>query len=131
MRADLLHVVTVVANPIRWQSRIRLARAFAAHMLASGVKLTIVECAYGERPYELDDIPGLQHVPVRSKTMVWNKENLVNIGIPGSPRTGNTSLGSTPTSSSGAMAGRATPFMRCSSTTSCSRGATRLRPRPS
>jgi hypothetical protein len=80
MRADLLHVVTAVANPIRWESRIRLARNFIAHMLDSGVKLTVVECAYGERPYDLD-IAGINHVPVRSKTLVWNKENLINIGI--------------------------------------------------
>ena len=52
MRADLLHVVTAVANPMRWQSRIRLYRDFAARMLDSGVRLTVVECAFGERPHE-------------------------------------------------------------------------------
>lgn len=76
-----LHVVTAVANPIRWASRIRLFQQFASHMLDSGVKLTVVECAYGERPYELDGVRHIAHVPVRAKTLVWNKENLLNIGF--------------------------------------------------
>ena len=81
MRPDLLHVVTVVSNPIRWQSRIRLMREFAAHMLDSGVRLTVVECQYGERPHELRDLAGVQHVGVRAHSLVWTKENLLNIGI--------------------------------------------------
>jgi hypothetical protein len=81
MNADLLHVVTAVSNPIRWRSRTRLARAFAAHMVASGVRLTVVECAYGDRPFELADLPGINHVGVHAKTLLWAKENLLNIGI--------------------------------------------------
>ncbi len=80
MRSDLLHVVTAIANPIRWESRMRLARDFIAHMLDSGVKLTVVECAYGDRPHELADIAHINHVAVRSKSLVWNKEPLLNIG---------------------------------------------------
>ena len=36
MHASALHVVTAVANPLRWQSRMRLYRDFEQHMLASG-----------------------------------------------------------------------------------------------
>jgi hypothetical protein len=81
MRNDLLNVVTAIANPVRWHSRMALFNKFQEHMLDSGVKLTVVECAYGERPFELDKNPHVQHVGVRSKTLVWNKENLLNIGI--------------------------------------------------
>jgi len=81
MRADLLHVVTAVANPLRWNSRTILYRAFEQHMLASGVDLTVVECAYGDRPFELAGTPGVRHVPVRARTLVWVKENLLNLGI--------------------------------------------------
>lgn len=80
MRADLLHVVTCVSNPIRWASRIALARAFADHVTAAGAHLTTVECQYGDRPFELADMPG-QHVGVRAKTLVWIKENLLNLGV--------------------------------------------------
>jgi hypothetical protein len=57
MRADLLHVVTAISNPIRWRSRHMLYRNFERHMLESGVQLTVVECAYGDRPSSLEAPP--------------------------------------------------------------------------
>lgn len=81
MRPDLLHVVTCVANPIRWRARLALFKKFAAHMLESGVHLSVAECAYGDRPFECDGIPGVSHVGVRAKTLLWTKENLLNLAI--------------------------------------------------
>jgi len=81
MRADLLHVVTVVANPLLWESRARLYREFERHMLESGVNLTVVECAYGERPYQCAGTEGVTHIGVRAKTTAWTKECLLNLGI--------------------------------------------------
>jgi len=86
MQSDLLHVVTAIANPLRWRSRIKLYLDFERHMLESGVRLTTVECAYGDRPFELADSPGVtsgavRHVGVRAHTIVWSKENLLNLGI--------------------------------------------------
>lgn len=81
MRADLLHVVTAVANPVRWRSRIELFHRFVQHVLDSGADLTVVECAYGDRPHELAGDGRYRHVPVRAHTLVWTKENLLNIGI--------------------------------------------------
>ena len=81
MRAELLHVVTAISNPVRWASRIKLYKDFEQHMLDSGVKLTVVECALGERPHELAGTPHVTHVGVRADTLAWTKENLTNIGI--------------------------------------------------
>ena len=81
MRADLLHTILVVSNPIRWSTRLRHARNCIDHMKESGTRVTVVECTFGDRPYELTDIEDINHVPVRSKTLVWNKENLINIGL--------------------------------------------------
>jgi hypothetical protein len=81
MRADLLHVVTCISNPLRWKSRIDLYRAFENHMLDSGVVLTVVECVLGERPFELNTNPNVQHIGVRHHTFTFNKECLLNIGI--------------------------------------------------
>ena len=70
-----LQVVTCVANPVQWESRITLAKQFIEHMLDSGVSLTVVETAYGERPFELANIPHIRHVPTRAATMlvsVWS-----------------------------------------------------------
>ncbi len=81
MDAGMLHVVSVVANPVRWKSRMRLFEIFMRGMQEAGVKLTVVECQYGERPFELADVRGISHVGVRAKTLLWNKECLINLGV--------------------------------------------------
>lgn len=82
MDASLLHVVAVYSNPIRWQSRLAHFRRFIDHMAASGVKLLVVECAFGERPFDLpQDDARFTHVGVRARTLVWNKECLINLGL--------------------------------------------------
>lgn len=82
MKASDLHVISVISNPVRWHSRIRLFHEYVEQMLQSGVKLTVVECAYGNRPYQIPHHDRYyQLVRVRSNSMCWNKENLINIGI--------------------------------------------------
>lgn len=76
-----LHVVAAYANPLLWASRKRLFRRFAAGMRRAGVNLTVVECAYGRRGFELADDPRCRHIGVRARSLVWGKENLLNIGI--------------------------------------------------
>lgn len=76
-----LHVVAVYANPVQWKNRLARHLEFENFMLKAGVSLTTVECAYGESPFVLPPTPGIQRVQVRSATVVWNKENLLNIGI--------------------------------------------------
>jgi hypothetical protein len=81
MHPGLLHVVTAVANPIRWASRVRLFHDFAAHMVDSGVHLSVIECAFGDRPFALAEDPAYRHIGVRAQTLVWTKENLLNLAI--------------------------------------------------
>ena len=81
MRADLLHVVAVRENPRRFKAPDRLYLEFEQHMLDSGVHLTVVECAFGERPFHYDERKHVQHIGVRARTMLWHKENLINIGV--------------------------------------------------
>jgi hypothetical protein len=81
VRADLLDVVTTYFNPMRWESRSRLHKAFEQHMLDSGVRLTTVEVAFGDRPWELPDDPRINRVRVRTNSLCWTKESAVNIGI--------------------------------------------------
>jgi hypothetical protein len=82
---DPLDIVTCISNPIRWESRIRLARdAIADWLKEPNVRITLVESAYGARPHELADLaanPRINYVPVRNYSLVWNKESLLNIGI--------------------------------------------------
>ena len=81
---EILHIVTCVSNPLRWNSRIGLARAAIADWLkSSNVHVTLVECSHGDRSPELSDLQSdrVTHVAVRATTAVWQKESLLNIGV--------------------------------------------------
>ena len=87
MRSDLLHVIGVYSNPRRYQARTRLLREWIARTLDAHVELTLVEHAFGERPYELSKSDlGMEHVnlvQVRGGPAheLWLKEGLINLGI--------------------------------------------------
>lgn len=78
-----LHLVAVISNPVRWNSRYRLAREFLDRMRAANVHITLVEHAFGERPFELHDEEVDTYVPVRGgdDSELWLKESLINIGV--------------------------------------------------
>lgn len=85
--SGILDVVTVVGNPIRWQTRIDHAVASVESWLREpNVRVTLVECAYGARGYDLAAFAAKHqgrviHVPVRARTLAWNKESCLNVGI--------------------------------------------------
>jgi len=81
LRPDLLHVVTCISNPVRYRSRWNLYRRFADEMERAGVRLLTVELAYGERPFEVTRAGDPAHVQLRTRSEIWSKENLLNIGI--------------------------------------------------
>jgi hypothetical protein len=81
---ETLHVVTCCANPIRWRSRETLARrAIVDWLNAPEVLITLVEVAYGSRPFALADLAGprVNHIGVRATTLAWSKESAMNIGV--------------------------------------------------
>jgi hypothetical protein len=86
---DTLHIVTAINNPLRWESRHRLARAAILDWLKEpNVNVTIVEVAHSDRDHGLDDLMDherVQHIEVRAKTLAWSKENCLNIGIASLP----------------------------------------------
>lgn len=82
--SEILYVVTAVSNPLLWKSRESLARsAIQAWLKEPNVHVTLVECAYGSRGFQLADLasPRVNHVQTRATTMAWSKENLLNLGI--------------------------------------------------
>lgn len=81
MKPELLHVVTCHANPLQWARREELTRAFLAHMIQSGVSITLVETEYGERPFVFQDYPGITWIGTRATSIAWSKESALNIGI--------------------------------------------------
>ena len=79
--ADRLHVVTTIINPMRYKSRYKLYSAFENHVKQAGATLTIVEVAFGERPFEVTQPNNINHVQLRTNTELWHKENAINLGI--------------------------------------------------
>lgn len=77
----VLDVVAVVSNPARYRSRYDLFRAFEHHVQQAGARLTVVELAQRDRPFEVADAGCPRHVRVRSRDELWHKENLINLGI--------------------------------------------------
>jgi hypothetical protein len=81
MKSDLLHVIAPLYNPIRFANRMKVYELFERHMIESGVNLHVPECATGNRPHELTGRPHINHIPLRSKSLVWTKENLINLAL--------------------------------------------------
>jgi hypothetical protein len=77
----LITVVTAVSNPLGWQTRARHYRAFRDNVLAAGARLIVVEAKLGSRPWEFAGDERVTHIAVRHKTLLWHKENLLNLGI--------------------------------------------------
>lgn len=79
---NTLHVVGVITNAVRWQSRYRLARAWKERMEKyPNVKVYIVEGVYGDRQPEIAEAGNPNHHIVRVNSEIWLKENLINIGV--------------------------------------------------
>lgn len=79
---NTLHVVTMISNPIRFQSRIRLYRKFAEEMAHTpNVKHYTVEVAYGDREYEVTEALNPMHLRLRTTQEIWHKENALNLGV--------------------------------------------------
>jgi hypothetical protein len=80
-----MHVVTCVSNPHGWRTRIDLATKAVSSWVGHGAAVTLVECAHGDRAFELSGLPRIRHIGVRATTTAWSKENLLNIGIASLP----------------------------------------------
>ena len=77
-------VVAILNNPMRFKRRHQLFNEFITRMKNYQVNLCVVEIAYGDRNFETDSGPAADvpiKVQLRSDTILWHKENMINIGI--------------------------------------------------
>jgi hypothetical protein len=76
-----LHVISVISNPCRYKTRVKLFKEFMARMEATpGVTLWVVEAVTGRHKPTVADPDNPHHVVVRCDDELWIKENLINIG---------------------------------------------------
>lgn len=82
-------VITVIFNPVGYKSRYNHYQKFAAHMAQSGVQLYTVECIFESatrfglptQNFEVTRAGERRHIQLRAPSIVWMKENLINIAI--------------------------------------------------
>lgn len=79
---NTLHVIGVVSNPMRWNSRYRIFREWAKAMETTpNVKLHIVETAFGDRQFEVTQAGNPRHLQLHTDSHIWIKENMINLGV--------------------------------------------------
>ena len=78
-------MVAVYDNPLHWVSRYTNFLRFEDSMIEAGVRLTTVETAYGQMPFDLADRAGVRRVRLRANSICWRKENLARIGVAAIP----------------------------------------------
>lgn len=82
-------VITAIFNPIKYQSRYNHYQKFEAHMTQSGVYLITVECLFESAPhfnlpkqnFEITRAGDWRHIQLRAPSILWMKENLINIAV--------------------------------------------------
>lgn len=82
LRSDnTLHVIGVISNSVRYQSRYRLFREWYDRMLKTpNVQVYVVETAFGDRHHEVTDSLNPNHLQLRTNRELWHKENMINLG---------------------------------------------------
>jgi hypothetical protein len=79
---DVLHVIAVVSNPALFATRYILAKQFLNRMeQENNVIVYTVELAYDSQPFYIADAKNPRHLQLRTNTVLWHKENMINIGI--------------------------------------------------
>ena len=77
--SDTLHVIAVVSNPARFESRYRLYREFPQRIAGNErIQLHTVEIAHGARPHA---VTGPNDVQLRTDQELWQKEAMINVAL--------------------------------------------------
>lgn len=79
MKPENFHVICMISNPARYQSRYELYFKFAEQMERAGLNLWTVEIAFGNRPHIVTSACNPRHLQLRSEHELWHKENALNL----------------------------------------------------
>jgi len=81
-RKDSFFVLTTIFNPASFKSRYELYHQFAQHMAQTGAQLITIECIFpelGQHEFQVTSPTNPCHIQLKSKSIYWMKENLINI----------------------------------------------------
>jgi len=80
--SDTLHVIAVISNPARFETRYRLYREFAQRMGCNPrIQLHTVETAHGARAHAVTKFEDPYHYQLRTDQELWQKEAMINAGL--------------------------------------------------
>ncbi len=79
--------ITTYFNPAGYSNKLDNLSLFADRARRQGLKLLVVELAFGESPYVLGNNLADRIVRRRSNTVLWQKERLLNIAVEELPNT--------------------------------------------
>lgn len=74
-------VICTVSNALRYSSRYVLYRQFLQHMYESGAQVYTIEIQQGDRDFQVTEPNNKYHLQLRTKEIIWLKENSFNLGI--------------------------------------------------
>jgi len=74
-------------NPAKYPNRLENTKRFSAEARRQGLRLLIVELAFGNEDFALHDGLADRLVRLRTSTVLWHKERLLNIGLDHLPDT--------------------------------------------
>ena len=75
----ILHVVIPISNVIGFERRYTLFRKSILHLRSlPGMKIYVVEVSLGDRPQMFRELEGVTYVGLRTKDVLWHKENMIN-----------------------------------------------------
>lgn len=76
---DDLCIITTYFNSHGYQTKLTNYERFIDPIRSSGLKSVVVECAFGDAPFQLTPSPGT--IQVRAKDVLWQKERLLNVAV--------------------------------------------------
>ena len=77
--------ITTFFNPARYKNKIKNYKRFREHTKMQGLNLLTVELAFGDRPFELNKNDADILIQLRTNSILWQKERMLNIGLKNLP----------------------------------------------
>jgi hypothetical protein len=74
-------------NPMRYAVKLRHLQVFAERIRRQGLSLAVIELAYDDRPFEVDDRVADLVLHLRTDAVLWQRERLLNLGLAALPAT--------------------------------------------
>ena len=83
---DDFYVISVISNPVRFESRYDLYMNFKKEMEEAGVKLFTVELQQGDRSFQITESENPMHLQLRTYEELWFKESMINLALSRLPK---------------------------------------------